>query len=138
MLVINQKLFPLFFAALKHSYLTNKLTFTYPYYSIFICKFLDVLVKEGLIAGWSFTLIKNNLKGIRVSLRYLKTGVPVASFFQLYSKPGNKKFFNLYQLSAHMNLNPSDIVFLSTSKGILTGSQAQLVGVGGEVLCVFR
>lgn len=138
MLTINQKLFPLFFAALKHAYLTNKLTFVYPYYSNFICNFLNILVKEGLIAGWSFTSLRTGLKGIRVSLRYLKTGVPVVFKLSLCSTPGRKRFLNSYELSAYLNLNQSDVLILSTSRGLLTGSQAQFAGVGGELLCVFR
>jgi small subunit ribosomal protein S8 len=82
--------------------------------------------------------LKRGVKGIRVSLRYLKTGVPAVFKLQLCSTSGRKQFLNSYQLSAHLNLNQSDILILSTSKGLLTGVQAQLSGVGGELLCIFR
>ena len=92
----------------------------------------NVLKEEGYIAE-----VENNEKGIKKSiklqLKYTDTGQPVINEIKRVSKPSRRVYVNKNQIprvKAGMGIS-----ILSTSRGIMTGTNARKVGVGGEILC---
>jgi len=93
----------------------------------------EILEKSGYIDG-----IKVETDGprkyIRVALRYDSTGKPVADGFKRVSKPGLRTYAgaaDIPSVRAGMGIS-----ILSTSRGIMTGVEAQKLNIGGEVLCL--
>lgn len=70
---------------------------------------------------------------LRIFLAYSKEGVPTITKVRKISKPGRR----IYQGADDLKpvLNGLGVAILSTSKGLLTDSQARSQRVGGEVLC---
>jgi len=93
-------------------------------------RFLSVLYLEGFITGF---FISNSFF-IRVHLSYVRNAVgelPLVSSLKLVSKPSRRVYVNVSQLLRYYS---SKFVILSTSYGILTGTQAIQKNVGGELL----
>jgi small subunit ribosomal protein S8 len=90
-----------------------------------------ILKDEGYISGYS--VVQDNKQGIiRIQLRY--TGKDsVISSLERVSRPGCRVYAGKSDIPSV--LGGLGICILSTSRGILTGKQAQDKGVGGEVLC---
>jgi small subunit ribosomal protein S8 len=90
-----------------------------------------ILKEEGYISGYG--LVQDNKQGIiRIQLRY--TGKDsVISSLERVSRPGCRVYAGESDIPSV--LGGLGICILSTSRGILTGKQAQDKGVGGEVLC---
>ena len=93
----------------------------------------DVLFAEGLID--SFEELDNDLKGsLLISLKY--EGVdrkPTIEKIQSISKPG----LRVYSGSKKMPrvLGGFGTAIISTSRGLMTDSEARRNGIGGEILC---
>ena len=91
----------------------------------------EILFKEGYIK--SFEKIENENQGIiRVTLKYDEKGKRVIDGLKRISKPGLRVYASKEDLPKV--LNGLGIALISTSKGIMTDSQARKAGVGGEVL----
>jgi small subunit ribosomal protein S8 len=74
------------------------------------------------------------VKTTSVKLKYDKlTKDPVIKEIQRISKPGLRKYSSSSELPRI--LNGLGIAIVSTSHGVMTGKQAQVQNVGGEVLC---
>lgn len=91
----------------------------------------SVLKKEGYIEGYSL-IQNNNLLNIVIALKYYK-GVPVIESIKRVSKPGRRVYKNAKDMPAEMG--GFGISIISTSKGLMTDSQARQSGHGGEVIC---
>jgi len=90
-----------------------------------------ILKKEGYISSVEKIgeLPKANLK---IVLRYVD-GVHVIDDVKRKSKPGIRLYVDKDSIPSVMG--GIGISIVSTSKGVMTGKQAQKEGVGGELLC---
>ena len=91
----------------------------------------DVLKDEGYIAGSRVT--EDGAKAeLEIVLKYFE-GKPVIERLQRVSRSGLRQYRGKDELPRV--LNGLGIAIISTSKGIMTDTQARQQGVGGEVLC---
>ena len=89
----------------------------------------SILHREGYIRG--FQLVDRG-RILRIRLKYDATRRPVINGLKRVSKPGRRVY------AGHENmprvLGGMGVAIVSTSKGIITGREAQREGVGGEVV----
>lgn len=92
-----------------------------------------ILFDQGYILSYKFE--DSTAQGIiKIALKYNKdTKEPVIKKIQRISKPGLRKYAGSDEMPRV--LNGLGIAIVSTSKGVITGKQAQRDNVGGEVLC---
>ena len=91
-----------------------------------------VLQDEGYIGGSRVT--ENGAKAeLEIVLKYFE-GKPVIEKLQRVSRSGLRQYRGKDALPKV--LGGLGVAIISTSKGIMTDSQARQQGVGGEVLCV--
>ena len=92
-----------------------------------------ILFDQGFILSYKF--IDDDKQGIvKIALKYdKKTQESVIKKIQRISKPGLRKYAGHDDIPRI--LNGLGISIVSTSKGLMTGKQAQKSNVGGELLC---
>ena len=92
-----------------------------------------ILFDQGYILSYKFD--DTTSQGvIKIALKYTKdTKESVIKKIQRISKPGLRKYASSKELPRI--LNGLGIAIVSTSRGVMTGKQAQRENVGGEVLC---
>lgn len=91
---------------------------------------LEKLVAQKYIT--SFEMVTTGAKTTAVvQLGYVK-GHPMMTDVKLISKPGQKQYFESKMIPKV--LNGMGVAILTTTKGVLTGSEAKKAGVGGELL----
>jgi small subunit ribosomal protein S8 len=89
-----------------------------------------VLKDEGYISD--FNVSDDKLKQLIIELKYYQ-GKPVIEEVKRISRPGLRIFKSKDELpSINGGLG---IAIISTSKGVMTDSQARAAGFGGEVIC---
>jgi small subunit ribosomal protein S8 len=88
------------------------------------------LKEEGFLND--FKILKKNI--LVLSLKYSeKNRQPIISTIQRISKPGLRSYVNNKNIPNVLgNLG---ISIISTSKGLMTNSQAKTLKIGGEILC---
>lgn len=92
----------------------------------------EILEHHGYIDSFNVE-VDGMKKQLKVKLRYDNEGKPLAEGLKRVSKPGlrdYKKVFEIPVVRGGMGIS-----ILSTSKGVITGAEAQKLNVGGEVLC---
>ena len=93
---------------------------------------LEVLQQEGYIRGFSVTEKSGGQAEIEIELKYFD-GEPVIKNIKRVSKPGRRVYASVETLPVvYRGLG---ISIVSTSKGIMSDSDARANNVGGEVLC---
>jgi len=92
-----------------------------------------ILFDQGYILSYKFE--DNIVQGtIKIALKYDKTTkASVIKKLQRVSTPGVRKYVGADEMPRV--LNGLGIAIVSTSKGVMTGKNARLEHVGGEVLC---
>lgn len=92
-----------------------------------------ILFDQGYVLSYKFE--ENKTQGvIKIALKYDGiTKESVIRDIQRISKPGLRKYASSGEVPRI--LNGLGIAIVSTSKGVMTGKQAQQHNVGGEVLC---
>jgi len=92
-----------------------------------------ILFEQGYVLSYKFD--DSTVQGtIKIALKYNKeTKDPVIKKIQRISKPGLRKYSGSGDIPRI--LNGLGIAIVSTSRGVMTGKQAQRENVGGEVLC---
>ncbi len=91
-----------------------------------------ILKEEGYIDDWS--VAKGDTHDtLTLTLRYGPSRERVISGLKRVSKPGRRVYAKKDR--PHRVLGGMGLAILSTSRGVVTGRQAQEQGVGGEVLC---
>ena len=92
-----------------------------------------ILFEQGYVLSYKFD--DSTVQGtIKIALKYNKeTKDPVIKKIQRISKPGLRKYSGSGDLPRI--LNGLGIAIVSTSRGVMTGKQAQRENVGGDVLC---
>jgi small subunit ribosomal protein S8 len=90
-----------------------------------------ILKEEGFIAD-----VREERAGpsqmLRIELKYVDGKVPVVSGLKRISKPGLRVYAQKTDIPRV--LGGLGIVIVSTSRGIMTGSQAKQAQLGGEIL----
>ena len=91
-----------------------------------------ILVEEGFVDDYA-----TNQDGIQemltLRLKYVEGRTPVVSGLKRISKPGLRVYARKTEIPRV--LGGLGTAILSTSQGIMTGSQARNLNLGGEVLC---
>ena len=101
-------------------------------FSNFRSKVLEVLKKEGYIIDYEISEAKNKIKIISVKLKYYD-GQPVIKEIKRISKPGRRVYSRADSIPrVHGGLG---LAILSTSKGVMSDSEAIKNNLGGEVIC---
>lgn len=92
----------------------------------------SVLKGEGYIGGSRVTDLGGGKAELEIELKYYE-GRPVIEKLQRVSRSGLRHYRGKDALPKV--LGGLGVAIISTSKGIMTDSQARQQGVGGEVLC---
>jgi small subunit ribosomal protein S8 len=101
-------------------------------FSTFRSKILDVLKKEGYIIDFKTDKDKENKKFLFVNLKYYE-GKPVIREITRVSKPGRRVYSRADSIPrVHNGLG---VAILSTSKGVMSDSEAIKNNLGGEIIC---
>ena len=99
--------------------------------SKYIKIFLKIFLKEHFIKAF---LNCNNASSYILFLKYARDNTPLIKDIKVISRPGKKIYVNLYNLKSLLYKNKSIFYILSTHKGILSGSDAIKLKIGGEIL----
>ena len=91
-----------------------------------------ILTEEGFIDGFS-TGQDGVQEMLILRLKYVEGRTPVVSGLKRISKPGLRVYARKTEIPRV--LGGRGMAILSTSHGIMTGSQARKLNLGGEVLC---
>jgi small subunit ribosomal protein S8 len=91
-----------------------------------------ILQEEGYIDGFDVSRSERH-DTLVLRLRYGPSRERVISGLKRISKPGRRVYAKKDR--PHRVLGGMGIAILSTSSGVVTGRQAQEMGLGGEVLC---
>jgi small subunit ribosomal protein S8 len=95
----------------------------------------EILKEEGFLDG--LQVIENDgKKTLNLTIRYSgerRARQPAVSNLKRVSKPGKRVYCAKGDIPRV--LSGMGIAILSTPKGVMTGSAARRLGVGGEVLC---
>jgi small subunit ribosomal protein S8 len=91
-----------------------------------------ILVEEGFIDSFD-TAADGVQEMLTMHLKYVEGKTPVVSGLKRISKPGLRVYARKTEIPRV--LGGLGIAVLSTSRGIMTGSQARKLNLGGEVLC---
>lgn len=98
-------------------------------------KIASVLKEEGFINDFQIIPnVKSVQDDLKINLKYIgKKQKPSLTHFQPVSKPS----LRVYRPTTAIPriLGGMGVTILSTSKGVLTHTEAKVQGVGGEVLC---
>ena len=101
-------------------------------HSIIKSHIANVLKEEGYVL--EVNNIENGIvKSLKLKLKYTDDGQSVINEMKRISKPSRRVYVNRNQIprvKAGMGIS-----ILSTSKGVMTGTNARKLGVGGEVIC---
>lgn len=107
--------------AVKHSRMTERVA--------------EILKEEGFLDGYQ--VIENDGKrALNLTIRYSgerRARKPAVSDLKRVSKPGKRVYCAKGDIPRV--LSGMGIAILSTPKGVMTGSAARRLGVGGEVIC---
>ena len=101
-------------------------------FSNFRLKILEVLKKEGYIIDFNINNGKQKIKFLSVDLKYYE-GQPVIKEIKRISKPGRRVYSK--STSIPKVLNGLGLAILSTSKGVMSDTDAIKNNLGGEIIC---
>lgn len=93
---------------------------------------LKILAEKGYIESYN-VVEESNKKFINVVLKYDEKGKSVINEVKRVSKPGRRVYQGKDDIKRFKN--GYGTVIVSTSKGVMSGIEANKNGVGGEVLC---
>lgn len=92
-----------------------------------------LLKDEGFISDYSVVKINGNKSTLVIDLKFTSDRAPVIQGLQRVSKPSCRKYVNGEEVPRV--LGGIGIAILSTSKGVITDTEARKQKVGGEILC---
>ena len=99
--------------------------------SSFKGKILEVLKREGFILNYTLERTDEKITKFSIDLKY-NLGSPVINNIERISKPG-RRFYSSAQSIPKIK-NGLGIAIVSTSKGVMTDTEARKAKVGGEVI----
>ena len=92
-----------------------------------------ILKEQGYVSGYSVVEGEPS-STIKVILKYEGSNRdPIIQSLRRISKPGRRVYVGSNEIPSV--LGGLGITVLSTSSGVMTGSEARKAGVGGEILC---
>ncbi|HFD11251.1 MAG TPA: 30S ribosomal protein S8 [Crenotrichaceae bacterium] len=91
----------------------------------------QVLLDEGYINSFQSDQVANKTT-LNIELKYFH-GQPVIEHIQRISRPGLRIYKNVLDLPKIQG--GLGIAIISTSKGVVSESEARKLGLGGEILC---
>ncbi len=94
---------------------------------------LKILLQEGYIASFQHIKDADDKPTIKIYLKYAHNNAPAIREIKRVSKSGRRYYANKDRIPVFRN--GLGVVIVSTSKGILSGSDAKKQGLGGEVIC---
>jgi|TARA_B110000438_G_scaffold179356_1_gene171430 small subunit ribosomal protein S8 len=94
-------------------------------------KILEVLKQEGYIANYKVLTEPNNKNTLIVDLKY-HNGTPVIKEIKRVSKPGRRIYAKATSIPKIQN--GLGMAIVSTSKGIMSDSDARTKNIGGEII----
>ena len=100
--------------------------------SIFRQSILKILKNEGYIKDYYIEKQKNNKVNLKINLKYYE-GDPVIKEIKRISKPGRRVYSRA--TSIPKVLNGLGLAILSTSKGVMSDTDAMKNNLGGEIIC---
>ncbi len=96
-----------------------------------------ILKDEGFLEGFEVADTENSAqKVLRLKLKYTgerRERRPVISGIERVSKPGRRVYTKKQDIP--WVLSGIGVAIISTPKGVMTGTRARQLGVGGEILC---
>lgn len=101
-------------------------------YSNIKCEIAKILTNEGYINGYEIVNDDLNKRLIKLSLKYDKNGKPLIESIRRVSKPSKRVYTKKKDI--YKVLNGFGTLIVSTSKGILSGKEARIKNLGGEVI----
>ena len=93
---------------------------------------VKILKEEGFVKYYEVLTEDLSKKSIKIGLKYTPDGLSLIKQIDRKSKPGKRYYVQKCQVPKV--LNGFGISILSTSKGVLSGKNARLSNVGGELL----
>ncbi len=94
---------------------------------------LEVLKAQGYIHHFERTTDATGKGQLKISLRYGNTGQPAIREINRLSKPGRREYIQSGDISRFKS--GLGTVVLSTSQGVMSGTDAASRGIGGELIC---
>ncbi|MEE8298330.1 MAG: 30S ribosomal protein S8 [Thermodesulfobacteriota bacterium] len=91
-----------------------------------------ILKEQGYVSDWKITE-DSGRKTISVDLAYTSNNESVIKEIKRISKPSRRVYVNRTEIPRVKG--GLGICVLSTSKGVMTGSEARSQGIGGELIC---
>ena len=120
-----------FLTRIRNAHMAKKYSVDIPSSNLKI-RLLYVLKEEKFIRD--YFLIKDNKQNVlRVFLKYDNDSRPVIQGIKKISTPGCRKYVASDKIPRV--LNGMGISILSTSKGVVSNKKAEVLNVGGEILC---
>ena len=93
---------------------------------------LEILKKEGYIKDFYIEKQENNKTNLRINLKYYY-GDPVIKEIKRISKPGRRVYSRSTSIPKVMN--GLGLAIVSTSKGVMSDTDARKNNLGGEIIC---
>ena len=120
-----------FLTRIRNGHMANKFSVDIPSSSLKI-RILYILKEEKFIRD--YFLIKDNKQNtLRVFLKYDSDSRPVIQGIKKISTPGCRRYVPSDKIPRV--LNGMGVSIMSTSKGVMSNKKAEMLNVGGEVLC---
>ena len=95
-------------------------------------KILDILKTEGFIANYNIVSNDKKSGNFSIDLKY-SDGSPVIREIARISKPGRRVYTKANSIPIIQN--GLGFAIVSTSKGVMTDSDARKQNIGGEIIC---
>lgn len=93
-----------------------------------------ILKAEGFISNFKVAEEEGKPQAsLRIYLKYSDDGEPVIHGIERVSRPGRRVYRGKEEIP--QVLGGLGLAIVSTSRGVLSGAEAERTGVGGEVLC---
>jgi small subunit ribosomal protein S8 len=96
-----------------------------------------IMKDEGFLEGFDVAETEQSVqKVLRLKIKYVgerRERRPVISGIERVSKPGRRIYTKKQEIP--WVLSGIGVAILSTPKGVMTGTRARQLGVGGEILC---
>ena len=93
-----------------------------------------ILFEKGYILNYKFENEGSHNQSIKIALKYHPvTKISAISELKRVSSPGRRRYVSVEDMPRV--LNGLGIAIISTSKGLLTDTEARTLNVGGEVIC---
>lgn len=121
-----------FLTRLKNASAAGNEAFTAPCSKIKV-EIARILQEEGYIWGYEVTG-EGTQKEIKVKTKFNQQGKPVLTNVKRVSKPGRRQYVSSEEVPRV--LSGLGIAIISTSHGVMTGTQARKQSIGGEILAL--